>query len=71
MSTGPSFASFNLNCLVCSSGVFETEPVEQAHADFAEFSVELTDDPRGMRKVWLFSFMLGNSRWLWRRLYVN
>jgi len=50
---------------------FETEPGQQAQADFAEFSVEFTDDPGVMRKVWLFSFVLGNSRWLWGRFCAN
>ncbi|EAV40662.1 Integrase [Stappia aggregata IAM 12614] len=33
--------------------------------DFAEFVTEFTDEPSVYRKVWLFSFVLGNSRWLW------
>lgn len=50
---------------------FETGPGEQAQVDFAEFSVEFTDDPGVMRKVWLFSFVLGHSRWLWGRFCAN
>jgi len=40
---------------------FETEPGQQAQADFAEYLVEFTDEPGVWRKVWLFSFVLGNS----------
>lgn len=35
--------------------------------DFAEFKVEFTDEPGVVRKVWLFSLVLGHSRWLWGR----
>jgi transposase len=44
---------------------FETPPGKQAQVDFAEFTVEFTDDPGVVRKVWLFSMVLGHSRWLW------
>ncbi len=44
---------------------FETGSGRQAQVDFAEFSVEFGDEPRRCRKVWLFSLVLGNSRWLW------
>ena len=50
---------------------FETGPGKQAQADFAEFSVMFTDEPGMWRKVWLFSFVLGNSRWLWGRFCPN
>ena len=50
---------------------FETEPGQQAQVDFAEFSVEFTDAAGMWRKVWLFSFVLGNSRWLWGRFCPN
>ena len=50
---------------------FETEPGRQAQVDFAEFSVISTDQPDVPRKVWLFSFVLGNSRWLWGRFCPN
>ena len=50
---------------------FETEPGEQAQVDFAEFSVEFTDEPGMTRKVWLFSFVLGHSRWRWGRFCAN
>lgn len=46
---------------------FETPPGKQAQVDFAEFVVEFGDDPRVTRKVWLFSLVLGHSRWMWCR----
>ncbi|WP_206185614.1 transposase [Thioclava sp. JM3] len=39
----------------------ETPPGKQAQVDFAEF----TDEPGVVRKAWLFSLVLGHSRWLW------
>jgi len=50
---------------------FETKPGHQAQVDFAEFNVMFTDDPGMWRKVWLFSFVLGSSRWLWGRFCPN
>jgi transposase len=50
---------------------FETDPGKQAQVDFAEFGVTFTDQPDVLRKVWLFSFVLGNSRWLWGRFCPN
>jgi transposase len=41
---------------------FETAPGQQAQVDFAEFRVEFTEDPGWVRKVWLFSLVLGFSR---------
>lgn len=46
---------------------FETPPGRQAQVDFAEFSVAFGDEPGITRKVWLFSLVLGHSRWLWGR----
>lgn len=46
---------------------FETPPGRQAQVDFAEFRVEFDDEPGVMRKVWLFTMVLGHSRWLWGR----
>ena len=43
---------------------FETLPGQQAQVDFAEFTVSFTDEPDMTRKVWLFSMVLGHSRWL-------
>lgn len=39
--------------------------------DFAEFTVEFTDEPGVVRKVWLFSMILGHSRWLWGRFVAS
>ena len=50
---------------------FETPPGHQAQVDFAEFKVEFTDEPGVFRKVWLFSMVLGNSRWLWARFAAS
>ncbi|MGA1124887.1 MAG: IS21 family transposase [Chthoniobacterales bacterium] len=50
---------------------FETPPGQQAQVDFAEFKVEFTDEPGVMRKVWLFSMVLGHSRWLWGRFAAS
>lgn len=50
---------------------FETPPGKQAQADFAEFTVEFTDEPGVTRKVWLFSIVLGHSRWLWGRFVAS
>lgn len=46
---------------------FETPPGRQAQVDFAEFKAEFTDEPGVTRKVWLFSLVLGHSRWFWGR----
>src|SRR6056297_4054484 len=50
---------------------FETPPGKQAQVDFAEFTVEFTDEPGVVRKVWLFSLVLGHSRWLWGRFVAS
>jgi len=50
---------------------FETPPGRQAQVDFAEFSVAFTDEPGVVRKVWLFSMVLGSSRWLWGRFCAS
>lgn len=50
---------------------FETPPGKQAQVDFAEFKVGFTDEPGVMRKVWLFSMVLGSSRWLWGQFCSN
>ncbi len=50
---------------------FETRPGEQAQADFAEFKTEYADEPGVVRKVHLFSFVLGCSRWLWGRFCAD
>ena len=50
---------------------FETPPGKQGQVDFAEFKVEFTDEPGVIRKVWLFSLVLGHSRWLWGRFVCS
>ena len=50
---------------------FETAPGQQAQVDFAEFQVEFAVEPGILRKVWLFSIVLGHSRWLWGRFCPN
>ncbi|MEO0823146.1 MAG: IS21 family transposase [Pseudomonadota bacterium] len=50
---------------------FETPPGRQAQVDFAEFKVEFTDEPGIVRKVWLFSLVLGHSRWIWGRFCAS
>jgi len=50
---------------------FETPPGKQAQVDFAEFTVSFTNEPGIARKVWLFSMVLGHSRWLWGRFCAS
>src|ERR1700728_82995 len=47
---------------------FETPPGLQAQVDFARFVVDFTDDPGTSRVVWLFSLVLGHSRFLFAQL---
>ena len=44
---------------------FETRPGEQAQVDFAYFKTMFTDEPGQVRVVWLFSMVLGYSRYLY------
>ena len=46
---------------------FETPPGKQAQVDFAAFKIAFEDAPDVVRMVWLFSMVLGHSRWLWGR----
>ena len=50
---------------------FETAAGEQAQVDFAEFQTIFASEPGVVRKVWLFSMVLGHSRWLWGRFCPN
>ena len=43
---------------------FETAPGEQAQVDFAQFKTVFTDEPSRTCVVWLFSLVLGYSRFL-------
>ena len=49
----------------------EVRPARQAQVDSAEFTVEFTDELGMVRKVWLFSLVLGHSRWLWGRFVAS
>ena len=40
-------------------------------ADFAHFKVVFEDEPDQVRIVWLFSLVLGHSRYLWARFVVH
>jgi transposase len=50
---------------------FETPPGEQAQVDFAQFGVIFADEPSAVRKVWLFSLVLGYSRLIWARFVAH
>jgi transposase len=50
---------------------FETPPGEQAQVDFARFDVEFLDEPGVKRIVWLFSMVLGHSRFIWARFVLH
>jgi transposase len=50
---------------------FETPPGDQAQVDFAQFQVAFTDEPGTIRIVWLFSLVLGYSRFLWARFVLH
>jgi transposase len=50
---------------------FETQPGEQAQVDFAQFEVVFTDEPGAVRKIWLFSLVLGYSRLIWARFVAH
>lgn len=46
---------------------FETPPGDQAQVDFAHFETVFTGEPGVVRKVWLFSLVLGYCRLIWGR----
>src|SRR5579872_5066977 len=50
---------------------FETPPGVQAQVDFARFVVDFADDPGASRIVWLFSLVLGHSRFLFARYVMH
>ena len=50
---------------------FETPPGKQAQVDFAQFKTVFEDDPSEQRIVWLFSMVLGFSRWMWARFVTH
>jgi hypothetical protein len=50
---------------------FETAAGVQAQVDFARFVVTFTDDPGASRIVWLFSLVLGHSRFIFARYVMH
>lgn len=50
---------------------FETPPGVQAQVDFARFVVDFTDNPGNSRIVWLFSLVLGHSRFIFARYVLH
>jgi transposase len=50
---------------------FETPPGRQAQVDFAYFEVEFDAVPGKRQIVWLFSLVLGHSRYLWARYVMH
>ena len=50
---------------------FETAPGEQAQVEFAHFKVVFDDEPAVARVVWLFSMVLGHSRYLFARFCLH
>ena len=50
---------------------FETPPGQQAQVDFARFVTTFTDEPELTRIVWLFSLVLGHSRYIVARFVMH
>jgi len=50
---------------------FETPAGQQAQVDFARFVTEFTDEPGVARIVWLFSLVLGHSRFIFARFAMH
>jgi transposase len=50
---------------------FETAPGQQAQVDFAHFKVSFSEEPEQARVVWLFSLVLGHSRYLFARFCLH
>lgn len=50
---------------------FETAPGAQAQVDFAHFKVVFDDESSHLHIVWLFSLILGHSRYLWARFVLH
>ena len=50
---------------------FETPPGRQAQVDFAHFQVRFTAAPDQARTIWLFSLVLGHSRYLFCRFVLR
>jgi transposase len=50
---------------------FETPAGQQAQVDFAQFKTVFDDEPEQVRVVWLFSMVLGYSRYLYARFVAR
>lgn len=50
---------------------FETPAGQQAQVDFARFVTTFTDEPEITRIVWLFSLVLGHSRYIFARFVMH
>ncbi len=50
---------------------FETPPGRQAQVDFAEFKCDFSGTASAVERVWLFSMVLGASRWMWGRFCTD
>lgn len=50
---------------------FETPAGQQSQVDFARFVVTFLDEPGETRIVWLFSLVLGHSRFIFARLVMH
>jgi len=50
---------------------FETPPGLQAQVDFARFVVSFEDEPGSTRIIWLFSLVLGHSRFIFARYVMH
>lgn len=50
---------------------FETPPGQQGQADFAHFKVTFAREPQQVRVVWLFTLVLGFSRYLFGRFVAR
>jgi transposase len=50
---------------------FETAPGQQGQADFAHFTVIFSREPQQIRVVWLFTLVLGFSRYLFGRFVAR
>jgi len=50
---------------------FETPPGQQAQVDFARFVTTFSDQPETTRIVWLFSLVLGHSRYIFARFVMH
>jgi hypothetical protein len=50
---------------------FETPPGDQGQVDFSHFEAAFTDEPGVVRRLWLFSLVLGHSRHIVARFVLH